>query len=76
MPIADKVNTERQLQAYQLIAELLHERQETWSLYCHVTELMSSSVNRADRPISQKHSYLKNLSYGLICRYPSKLTQE
>ena len=45
MSIAVKTNPERQQQAYQLIVELQHERQETWSLYCHVTELMPSSVN-------------------------------
>lgn len=38
MSIAVKTNPERQQQAYQLIAELLHERQEAWSLYCHVAE--------------------------------------
>jgi len=39
MLIPVKTNSERQSQAYQSIVELQHERQETWSLYCHVAEL-------------------------------------
>jgi regulator of sigma D len=49
MSIAVKLNPERQQQAYQLIAELQHERQEVWSLYCHVAELMPFKTNRTVR---------------------------
>ncbi len=49
MSIAVKINPERQQQAYQLIAELQHERQEVWSLYCHVAELMPFSANQTVR---------------------------
>lgn len=49
MSIAVKINPERQQQAYQLIAELQYERQEVWSLYCHVAELMPFSANQTVR---------------------------
>jgi regulator of sigma D len=49
MSIAVKINPERQQQAYQLIAELKHERQEVWSLYCHVAELLPFSANQTVR---------------------------
>ncbi|TAK64102.1 Rsd/AlgQ family anti-sigma factor [Methylobacter sp.] len=45
MSIAVQLNPERKQQAYQLIAELQNERQEVWSLYCHVAELMPFSAN-------------------------------
>ncbi len=45
MSIAVQLNPERKQQAHQLIAELQHERQEVWSLYCHVAELMPFSAN-------------------------------
>jgi regulator of sigma D len=45
MSIAVQLNPERKQQAYQLIAELQSERQEVWSLYCHVAELMPFSAN-------------------------------
>jgi regulator of sigma D len=45
MSIAVQINPERKQQAYQLIAELQNERQEVWSLYCHVAELMPFSAN-------------------------------
>ncbi|MGZ4969196.1 MAG: Rsd/AlgQ family anti-sigma factor [Methylobacter sp.] len=47
MSIAVQINQERKQQAYQLVAELQHERQEVWSLYCHVAELMPLSANQA-----------------------------
>ena len=46
MSIAVKINPERQQQAYQLIAELQYERQEGWSLYCHVAEPIPFSANQ------------------------------
>lgn len=49
MSIAVQINPERQQQTYQLIAELQHERQEVWSLYCHVAELMPFSANQTVR---------------------------
>ncbi|MGZ8157202.1 MAG: Rsd/AlgQ family anti-sigma factor [Methylobacter sp.] len=49
MSIAVKLNPERQQQAYQLIAELQHERQEVWSLYCHIAELIPFSANQTVR---------------------------
>jgi regulator of sigma D len=47
MPVKTPVNTERRQQACQLIAELQNERQEVWSLYCHVAELKPFSANDA-----------------------------
>lgn len=38
-------NPERRQQTYQLITELQNERQELWSLYCHVAELKPFSAN-------------------------------
>lgn len=49
MSIAVKINPEKKQQAYQLIAELQHERQEVWSLYCHVAELLPFSANQTVR---------------------------
>ena len=49
MSIAVQINPEKKQQAYQLIAELQHERQEVWSLYCHVAELMPFSANQTVR---------------------------
>jgi regulator of sigma D len=45
MSISTPVNTERRQRASQLIAELQNERQEVWSLYCHVAELKPFSAN-------------------------------
>ena len=45
MSVATPVNIERRQRASQLIAELQNERQEVWSLYCHVAELKPFSVN-------------------------------
>lgn len=53
MSIAVQIDPEKKQQAYQLIAELQHERQEVWSLYCHVAELM---------PFSAKQTVRKKLS--------------
>ena len=47
MSVATPVNPERRQQACQLIAELQNERQEVWSLYCHVAELKPFSANDA-----------------------------
>lgn len=49
MSIAVQMNPERKQQAYQLIAELQHERQEVWSLYCHIAELIPFSANQTVR---------------------------
>ncbi|TRW94433.1 Rsd/AlgQ family anti-sigma factor [Candidatus Methylobacter oryzae] len=45
MSIAVQLNPERKQQAHQLIAELQHERQQVWFLYCHVAALMPFSAN-------------------------------
>ncbi|MGZ5006470.1 MAG: Rsd/AlgQ family anti-sigma factor [Methylobacter sp.] len=47
MSIAVQINPEKRQQVYQLVAELQQERQEVWSLYCHVAELMPLSANQA-----------------------------
>jgi regulator of sigma D len=49
MSIAVQMNPEKKQQAYQLIAELQKERQEVWSLYCHIAELIPFSANRTVR---------------------------
>lgn len=49
MSIAVQINPNKKQQAYQLVAELQHERQEVWSLYCHVAELMPFSANQKVR---------------------------
>ena len=49
MSIAVQMNPEKKQQAYQLIAELQKERQEVWSLYCHIAELVPFSANRTVR---------------------------
>jgi regulator of sigma D len=49
MSIAVQMNPEKKQQAYQLIAELQNERQEVWSLYCHIAELVPFSANRTVR---------------------------
>ncbi|MGZ5050515.1 MAG: Rsd/AlgQ family anti-sigma factor [Methylobacter sp.] len=46
MSIAVQLNSEKQ-QACQLIAELQNERQEVWSFYCHIAELIPFAANRA-----------------------------
>jgi regulator of sigma D len=47
MSIVTPANIERRQQTCQLIAELQNERQEVWSLYCHVAELKPFSANKA-----------------------------
>jgi len=47
MSIAVQINPEKKLQAYQLVAELQNERQELWSLYCHIIDLMPKAAHRA-----------------------------
>lgn len=49
MSIAVQINPERKQQVHQLIAELRNERQEVWSLYCHIAELMPFSANQSVR---------------------------
>lgn len=49
MSIAVQMNPERKQQAYQMIAELQNERQEVWSLYCHIAELIPFSANQTVR---------------------------
>jgi regulator of sigma D len=49
MSIAVQMNSEKKQQAYQLIAELQKERQEVWSLYCNIAELIPFSANRTVR---------------------------
>lgn len=46
MSIAVQINPKKKQLAHQLIAELQNERQEVWSLYCHVAELMPFSANQ------------------------------
>ncbi|MBL6985740.1 MAG: Rsd/AlgQ family anti-sigma factor [Methylobacter sp.] len=49
MSIAVQINPEKKQQAEQLIAELQNERQQVWSLYCHVAELIPFSANQTVR---------------------------
>ncbi len=49
MSIAVQIKPNKKQQAYQLITELQHERQEVWSLYCHVAELIPFSANQKVR---------------------------
>jgi len=50
MSIAVQANPEKKKQqAYQLIAELQNERQEVWSSYCHIAELIPKAANQAVR---------------------------
>ena len=49
MSIAVQTNPEKKQQAYQLIAELQNERQEVWSSYCHIAELIPKAANQAVR---------------------------
>ena len=58
MPVATPVNTERRQQTCQLIAELQNERQEVWSLYCHVAELKPFSANDAVKSLLTQFSQL------------------
>ena len=58
MPVETPVNTERRQQACQLIAELQNERQEVWSLYCHVAELKPFSANDAVKSLLTQFSQI------------------
>lgn len=42
-----KDNPDKKQQAYRLIAELQNERQQLWSLYCHVADLQPFSANKS-----------------------------
>jgi regulator of sigma D len=58
MSIATPVYTERRQQACQLITELQNERQELWSLYCHVAELKPFSANDAVKTLLTQFSQI------------------
>ena len=58
MSVATPVNPERRQQACQLIAELQNERQEVWSLYCHVAELKPFSANDAVKSLLTQFSQI------------------
>ena len=58
MSIATPVHTERRQQACQLITELQNERQELWSLYCHVAELKPFSANDAVKTLLTQFSQI------------------
>jgi regulator of sigma D len=58
MPVATPVDTERRQQTCQLIVELQNERQEVWSLYCHVAELKPFSANDTVKSLLTQFSQL------------------
>lgn len=58
MSTSTPVKTERRQQASQLIAELQNERQEVWSLYCHVAELKPFTANDTVKKQLTKFSQL------------------
>lgn len=58
MSVATPINPERRQQACQLIAELQNERQEVWSLYCHVAELKPFSATNTVKNQLTKFSQL------------------
>lgn len=73
MSLAVQMNPEKKQQAYQLIAELQNERQEVWSLYCHIAELIPFSANRAVRKKLARFSELLidyvSLGHFGVCEY-------
>lgn len=73
MPIAVRMNPEKKQQAYQLIAELQNERQEVWSLYCHIAELIPFSANRTVRKKLARFSEILidyvSLGHFGVCEY-------
>ena len=58
MPVATPINTERRQQSYELITKLQNERQEVWSLYCHVAELKPFSANDAVKSLLTQFSQI------------------
>jgi len=72
MSIAVQINSEKQ-QAYQLIAELQNERQEVWSLYCHIAELIPKAANQAVRKKLARFSEILvdyiSLGHFGVCEY-------
>jgi len=73
MPLAVHINPEKKQQAYQLIAELQNERQEVWSLYCHIAELIPFSANRTVRKKLARFSEILidyvSLGHFGVCEY-------
>jgi regulator of sigma D len=73
MSIAVQMNSEKKQQAYQLIAELQKERQEVWSLYCHIAELIPFSANRTVRKKLARFSEILidyvSLGHFGVCEY-------
>jgi regulator of sigma D len=73
MSIAVQMNPEKKQQAYQLIAELQKERQEVWSLYCHMAELIPFSANRTVRKKLARFSEILidyvSLGHFGVCEY-------
>jgi regulator of sigma D len=73
MSIAVQMNPEKKQQAYQLIAELQKERQEVWSLYCHIAELIPFSANRTVRKKLARFSEILidyvSLGHFGVCEY-------
>ncbi|MFZ2168275.1 MAG: Rsd/AlgQ family anti-sigma factor [Methylococcaceae bacterium] len=58
MSFVTPVNTERRQQTCKLIADLQKERQEVWSLYCHVAELKPFSANDTVKNLLTRFSQL------------------
>lgn len=73
MSIAVQMNPEKKQQAYQLIAELQKERQEVWSLYCNIAELIPFSANRTVRKKLARFSEILidyvSLGHFGVCEY-------
>jgi len=73
MSIAVQMNSEKKQQAYQLIAELQKERQELWSLYCNIAELIPFSANRTVRKKLARFSEILidyvSLGHFGVCEY-------
>jgi regulator of sigma D len=73
MSIAVQMNPEKKQQAYQLIAELQKERQEVWSLYFHIAELIPFSANRTVRKKLARFSEILidyvSLGHFGVCEY-------
>ena len=49
MSLKGQITTHKKHQTYQLVAELQHERQAVWSMYCHVAQQMPFSANQKIR---------------------------
>lgn len=72
MSIAVQLNPEKQ-QACQLIAELQNERQEVWSFYCRIAELIPFAANQAVKKKLAQFSEILidyvSLGHFGICEY-------